>query len=593
MDQVSVLDKPPLEHQPYQIGLSIARFMQRRKFYPYLLIAAALTVAYLPVLLGVYIRQDDMEYYSWIGMDASLRFDYFNTVYELFRPVSMPLIIFADGLAYDVVDAVWVRLLNIICLIAIAWLVYRWQLRFHANRFFAGAFSVAAFTLPAYQVFVATANYFCILVALVIAVLATEGLWRATCDRLRPLLLIISFVAYFISLMTYQLSAMFSWPMLAIAFLLGIRTIENEKDFRAHCRRLVTVAICLIGAMLLYLLAGNAFLALVNHGGPQGRHLAIDPQLGPKLLHLWQTVLWHSQFWFWWDTGSDVFPFLALVVLFAVALWFRVRRLRRRLIAVSLAFVVIASAFAIAYAPVLAPRDFLASFRYAMATMPLLLYVAFWATEEIVTRLADQRWAILLPTAIAALGVVVCNLMLERHIVGPQDAALAYVRQRLESEALPAIKAGQKVTVAIDCNFARPGIYGYVGAHFEYDLRLWQYQEQCVSAVVHGLRMLGIESTLAPPRSMIHKYGPHNHIVLTQWGAIIATDDGILREQLQKDIGEPIEGPLVSIDEQHADGYRPWSLYTRLIVRRAAAGKCFNRPRGSSWSANGIGLRPI
>jgi len=317
--------------------------------------------------------------------------------------------------------------------------------------------------------------------------------------------------------------------------------------------------------MVLYFVIGSLVNWLVKNPGAQGRRIAIDVAIWPKVAHLWLTVFWHSQLWFWRDTALNPWSFLGILGLFCLSLWLTMRSQGRWLRCSLEALLYVIIAFTVAYAPVLAPKDFQVSFRYAMATMPLLLYVALWSTWQIASHFHKAWLARVASCAIAATAVIVCNQFTELFIVGPQDKALAHVRIRLQTEALPYIQSGQRLTVAMRCNFDPPRLYGYVAPGLEYGMRIWQYQEQCVSAVVHGLRMLGIETTLAPPDSMVHKYTERVHVVSTKWGTIIATHNSMTNEEIAVTTGSAAHSLTFAPGEEGE--YASFDIY-RAFFRR-------------------------
>jgi hypothetical protein len=455
---------------------------------------------------------------------------------------------------------VWARFLNIVCLIATAGFVYRWQIRFNTNRVLAVCFAIAAFTLPAYQVFVATANYFCILAALLMTIVAVEGLWQGLARPYKRSVILWSSALYMVGLMTYQLSSMFAWIMLVIAYL-QVLTDSDSADKKEYRNRVLIIAAFVLGMMALYFVLGSLLNLLVKNPGGAGRKIGIDISMWPKLVNLWLTALWHSELWFWRDTSATPWPFIAIVALFLTALWTNVRRRAATLWASFIAIACVCFAFAIAYAPVLAPaaKDFQVSFRYGIATMPLLLFVSMWAIWQIASHFAKAQWAGVFLVVVTTSTVVLCNLWTEHYIVGPQDRALRHVRERLEAEAVPLIHTGKSVTVAIQCNFDPPAIHGYVAPRFEYGMRIWQYQEQCVSAIVHGLRMAGIETTLGPPHEMVHDYRKNLHIVKTKWGTIVATHKKMTAEEIVAVSHAGV--PVIALFSGEEGEYVPFAIY--------------------------------
>src|SRR5579862_2741492 len=149
-----------------------AKQEDRNHLLSYSVIFVCLFIALCPAILSDnYLRQDDLKTGIWWGMSMPQEgFLYYNTVFQLVRPICMVLFYLTDLASINMHYAVYVRLISILAVALSAILLYRWQLLFNSHRLLAVTFAISAFTLPGMQLFVATANYLLIIIGVLLTI---------------------------------------------------------------------------------------------------------------------------------------------------------------------------------------------------------------------------------------------------------------------------------------------------------------------------------------------------------------------------------------------------------------------------------------
>src|SRR5690348_16467229 len=149
-------------------------YLKKSNMIAYAAIIVFVFAAISPVIYSNnYIRQDDLMWEIWPWMKPSeFGYLYYNTVFQLVRPICMLSFYITDLLSIGIQGAVYVRFFSLLVLILLAMMLFRWQLYFNKNRLLATTFAICTFTLPAYQVFAATANYELLLTSLVMSLLS-------------------------------------------------------------------------------------------------------------------------------------------------------------------------------------------------------------------------------------------------------------------------------------------------------------------------------------------------------------------------------------------------------------------------------------
>lgn len=462
---------------------------QRNKILIYTIICLSLFLALLPVILSNnYLRQDDMKTGMWWGMSMADEGPiYYNTVHQLVRPICMILFFITDMLSIDLHYAVYARLASIINVCFLGVLLYRWQLLFNSSRMLAASFAIAAFTLPGIQVFAATANYFLIIFAILMA-FAGPFYWYKSfnCrdEKEKKKYFWIGNSIFFMSYLTYPVASMYSWVMLGIGYLNSLNASEGE---RKRLERFVWYASKLTLAMTAFYFV---FLQIYH----KILHVQMYGRVGTtNLLEILSRFTWifgvfsrDSALWLYGTISNNYSMALIIVTLLFALLKtnFSIRIFKE--------LAILAIFFFMCYSPMLAGQQLEITFRYTLATMPLLLYILFWSIQKISP---SAVLANLIFAGTAIFGVYFSNLMLTDGIVGPQTNDFRYIKAELSQKVLPLIKQNKLVALhVIDCTESKYEFEKGIPYTLEYAMRLCQIPHHLVGGVSHGLMALGVTS---------------------------------------------------------------------------------------------------
>jgi hypothetical protein len=566
----------------------------------YSIIFLCLFAAFLPVILtNNYLRQDDLIMWQiWPGMkirDTDLFF--MNTVKQLVRPLCLLTFYITDLVSLTIHNAVYIRMLGVLILASLGVLLYRWQLFFNNNRLLAATFAICAFTLPPYQFFAATQNYFLILVALLLTFGALFYWYRAWEEKTinKRYYFWLANLLFFASCLEYPLSSMYAWVLLGICYLNMHNSadfFDKRKFFYHGCRMTLLMMgfyyICIILVHKLYPVNYLNF-----------RSAVVDKaHIFPRLLKIFSIMSWHSNMWWWKSfTSWKNSPILVIYFLFGVALWLvNVKKgLHDSLqitknIMVTLAIVFLL--FFMAYSPVMATPEIGFTFRYAICTMPFLLYISFWSVNEIAVSFDKTLWNTVLKTSSALLfigltiyGIGYANLMIGDGIVGPNEHDFKYLEQQITAKVIPLLKQHKKVTLhLIDCDNGSSKLYpgktttqflqymalirqnyhypANIPTAFEYSMRSCQFLQFPLSATIHILKLYGYSSNYNRLNDVIWN---NNEIIVkdTPWGDLIVNgvDNPHLAQLKYAENKAPV---LVTIDLRNAPPYQHMEFYNRL-----------------------------
>lgn len=545
------------------------------------LIALGLFAAFLPVILSNnYLRQDDLIMWQiWPGMKVSdAGYFYYNTVYQLVRPLCMLSFYFTDLISISIHNAVYVRLMSVIALCVLGGLIYHWQMLFNPNRVLAATFAVCAFTLPPYQIFAATQNYSLVLLALLLtfgAMFYWYASFNATKEK-NSRYFWIGNLLFMASLMEYPLSSMFAWVMLSMYYL----NILAAKDFSEKRKFFYFGAITTFTLMVLYYIAIHYVHKIFAVDTANRAAVINTSHLFDRLLGIFDIMSWHSNMWLWNDiTHWNNSPIAAICVLFTVALLaINLPLCNARVIFKNtiITLIITFALFCMAFSPVMASPDGQSTFRYAIATMPMLLYITFWSLHVIVTSLGNTLLARSIQLAcsltfivVTFFGISYANLMIGDGIVGPHEQEFAYIQQQLTEKVLPLLKQHKKVTLhLIDCD----GEYHFgkgVPTAFEYSLRVCsQFQQEAISVVTHSLNLYGYASNYNRVNTVIWN---DKEIIVRDipWGDIIVNnvEDPHLAQLNYAADDAPT---LVTIDLRETPTYEHLQFYKRLLGMKTA-----------------------
>lgn len=497
------------------------------------------------------------EIWPWMKI-SDFGFLYKNVVFELVRPICMLLLYIADLSAIDITHAVYIRFIAVIILGILGIFLYRWQLLFNPNRTLAASFAAASFTLPAYQVFAATANYSLILIALLMT-FGSAFYWHNSYfannapHKLRNYRL--GCWLFFASLLTYPLSTMYIWVLLTIAFL-NIPQTDEKQEFTLHTAY-VTIK------MMVYYFLFSCLVHLVFHvKASGGRSTSIDvSHLMEKLQHVYNITGWHSNLWIWnWHSFTHT-PILAMAGLFLLA------TIKRNTFKHAITmFVTTVIFYLLSYSPILASPEITVTFRYAITTMPILLYLTVWslntlmqAKQVVINKIATICNAIICIT-IALFGLTYANIMLADGIVGPHTKDFANIQQQLQDKVIPLLKQNKQVVIhAIACDKNPAPFATNVPSDLEYGMRICQYQQQVIGVVIHSLRKMGYASNFNQKNKLTF---PENEIVVndTPWGTLVVSSENMSDKDLQQ-YTDNQKREIVTIDTRALPQYQKGEFY--------------------------------
>jgi hypothetical protein len=547
------------------------------------LIFLGILLAFSPVFLAHnYIRQDDLMWEIWPWMKISdFGYLYHNTVFELFRPICMISFYITDLISIDITHATYVRLFGVILLGILANLLYRWQLLYNSNRALAASFALASFTLPAYQVFAATGNYSLILSALLMT-FGAAFYWHASYHSSSPeknkRYYRLGCLLFFASLLDYPLSSMYIWALMTICYL-NTLTIPLQVKRSSNYKFILFVSWLSIKLMIAYYIACR-LVHLIFHVNTQGNRVSVINfhQILNNLKQVYDVLGWHSNFWFW----DNVTPFLHNPIVFIVPIFIFALFKNLKMVntqpthkpfqKISLVLFITLLFFFLSYSPILASPDFIITFRYALTTMPILLYTLFWSINILMGTLflrhfylnsASNFLSAFLFIATALFGLGYANLMLADGIVGPHQQDFDNIQKQLHDKVLPLLKDNKQVVIhAIACD-QTPMQYGSnVPTQFEYGMRICQYQQQVIGVVIHSLRKMGYASNFNKHNEVIYK---DNEIIVnnTPWGSLVVSSS----DKTDKELAMYTENnrAIITIDARHLPTYQQFSFYKLLL----------------------------
>lgn len=523
----------------------------RKNFIICSLIALAIILAFLPVILSDnYLRQDDLTFDVWPGMKfKELGYLYYNGVFQLVRPFSTFITYLTFLWTMHMENAVYFRLASVLLTAIIAILIFYWQLLFNKNKTLAACYAIAAFSLPAYQVFVATANYIVVIYPVLLTVLALFA-WYHSYNRT-------GYILFFLSLLGYPLSSMFGWCMLAICYL-NTRD-QDQQFFWSTAKKIIFLMIC-------YFLFIKIYHIIFHVKFYFGRSAVIDTSnLINRVLSIFQIVVVHSALWLYnpmkFQQALQCFFGINLLLLMAVIkinYQDGFRKIKNYFIAYIKTVFVLFALFVIAFSPTMAQTEPNYTFRYTLATMPILLYILAWSIHVLSTGLIRNFIFIVL----ALFGVGYSNLMLADGIVGPHHHDFNYLRTQLAAKALPLIKQNKMVAIhLIGCDGMPLRLGKGVPETGEYAMRICQYRNYIESAVSHVLIQEGYSSNFN--KEILTQVDESLFIVRAPWGLMLIDNND------EQAFPFTTNYEMVTIDLKNAPLYNRFDFYKNLLTASA------------------------
>lgn len=534
---------------------------------------------FFPVYLANnYIRQDDLMWEIWPGMHMSdFTFLYYNTVFQLVRPICMMSFYLTDLISFTIHNAAYVRLFSVILLGLLTTLLYFWQIKFNNSRILAATFAIAAFTLPPYQIFAATGNYSLIITSLVMT-FAAAFCWYSgftnNNEKNRSLLYCTGSVLLFASFMDYPLSSMYIWVLLAITYMstLSLQTKMQilHRQYVIFCSKLT------IGLMIGYYLFCRLFHFIFHVDLESGRVAVIKTaHIVPRLARIFDVISWHSYLWLWTDTVKiwhSFFPYILALLVTALFIHYKASHndLKKNFKQVTKTLFVLFLFFFLAYSPVLATHELEITYRYGIATMPLMLYLIFWSINALTpNRLKIVSSMIFILLSIFGMGYA--NLMTADGIIGPHEHDFAFMQHELNAKALPLLALKKPFVIhAIACDSKDNKIGSNLPKSFEYGMRTCQYQQQVIGVLIHSLNQMGYESNYRRHNLITYIDHHDDHKIIVQdvpWGVLVVDSSDSNLKDLSK-ITHKL--PVVTIDTRTMQPYQRFELYQTLFRKIVA-----------------------
>jgi hypothetical protein len=229
--------------------------------------------------------------------------------------------------------------------------------------------------------------------------------------------------------------------------------------------------------------------------------------------------------------------------------------------------------FLMCYSPALAaPEDSISyTFRYTLATMPLLLYVIFWSINTITVTASKslslsfpQKGANIVFLATAVFAIYYANIMTADGIVGPQDNDYRFIESQLSEKVTPLLKQHKFVAVhVIDCDHGNHYQFEKgIPTAAEYSMRLCAFPHHLVGAVSHSMMVLGY---LSNPHSQNDVFSDEKIFILKKvpWGNIIISST---QNYDRSHLDYPQDKMMyVTIDMNDAPPYKHLGLYKRIF----------------------------
>ena len=263
----------------------------------YIIILACLLVAHFPVLISDYLRQDDWNATFWSRNSLYFQFqghpEYYNAIWELFRPVGGLILIITDYISINIENAKFVRFFNILLLSICSYLTYQWQIRISSeNKIFALSFSIISFCLIASQLHTATAGYNGMIITTLMGQIAFILYYKAKMETNNPRMatryIILSGILLLAGSMNYAITMMFYFLFLFIFYISNIhRDNFTKKQIYKFMFKATFFIIIIMLAYLLMAKSVNMYLDIGEkvHGG-YIRSIHFDFDVMNKIHHI-------------------------------------------------------------------------------------------------------------------------------------------------------------------------------------------------------------------------------------------------------------------------------------------------------------------
>ena len=404
--------------------------------WPVLTIFVFLFAAYIPLTQGYFLVSRDYWgfVYEHSNFSNSLLFNAEGDTAAYGRPLAGYVMSFFHSLATTIEGANFVRGALILCLVFSAYLFHLWLRLHHIGKANSVLISVAIFTLPPFQSNASSISQAPVTLSLLLSIYACLFLYRSLysfgvgfSSSRWIAYASVTVMLLFISLVTYPLSAMFFWPMLAVLIgrLKPLTVIRKRAQiFLAFCIPSLTLGIYFV----FFRLTQNVLQETALSFHPIDRLLWFINQPFLVALNLWNI-----------NESSLLFIPVGIVLCGGLLLGIAadIRQASPKVIRSTILkyactkYVLLISLFPLSVLPMVASKYNFLSFRHLVALSPLLFLAFVWSAAHVGSLLAPKGKTNILTAGLLLIcfyGIWTAHVNVQDNIVIPLSAELKYFK---------------------------------------------------------------------------------------------------------------------------------------------------------------------
>ncbi len=510
----------------------------------FFIIFACLLFAHFPSFTGDFLKQDDWNATFWNLSIISSHPEFYNATIELFRPVSIIIILISDYISYNFENAKFIRFLTVTLMSLSAFITYAWQLKLKPdNIFFALAFSIIIFCLPASQLHSSTTTYIHMVIAIICGQLGMIYFHKAKLEEIlkknQKKFLLYSSVFIMLSLLNYPPATMFYFLFLLIFFLLNIN--ESKMKHKDIYLFMLKATLFIFFLMLIYFFLAKFIHYILDikpklHGG-EIRTVHIDWGIYNKLSHIYTMIkaslssinLASYHLVTLKDVPMNLFLFFFTVLsLFYGLFVVYIKNLgkEKNIIKISayvlLSFIIILLLLILSYFPLL-PLDvkhpIWTTFRYTIVTAPFFIYLLIWSIINFKLPFINSFFNVSKKFLISFLlfyAVYKSNYVIGNFIVSPHVTELSYIEENINKKFLNGYNdSSNKKIIVIRSSKPVYELYN------DYDMRINYSNNWLISATIYVLRKYNIDIVQT---HKVMKWEEENIHIKSKWGEIISVN---------------------------------------------------------------------
>ena len=507
----------------------------------YILIFIFILLAHFPTLTGDFLKQDDWNATFWNLDIITSHPEFFNAALELFRPISILIILISDYITLDIENAKYVRLITIALMSLCAYITFKWQLKFKPNdKLLALSFAILAFCLPASHLHSSTTTYIHMVFALLCGQLGMVYFYKAMIKKqsneINKKYLFFSSSLIMVGLLNYPPTAMIFFVFLLIYFLSNTSALYESN----HQIYLFTfqAAFYFFLLMLLYLVLAKSIHFVFDvepklHGGAI-RSVHIDWNIYNKILHIYTMVKAsiNSINLFFYDittlrnipSNFYILSFIFLTYCSGIFLSYFKKLNRKKnyiyfLKYFILIFIISFLLLILSYFPILAidvEIPVWTTFRYTAVTAPFILYIFLWSINNIEMLIFKSNKDLiksLLLLTILIFGVFKSNYVMNNMVVGPHVAEINHIASHIEINSSKFLVNNKSTIIIIRDNTEKNLLFN------DYDLRINDTHNWLVSATIYLLRKYEINTI---PSHKVLNWDEDKIHISSYWGDLIS-----------------------------------------------------------------------